>query len=136
VGAGAPAAAVRALYERKLDYLEAVGGCAVMIFHPGTFDEEDAALRERLLDAFMAALAGRRVWRCSLSELERWWRSREGLRAELAEGGRPALTNIGARTSAPAQVRWRDGDGAERSHEAPALEPGATWRARPEPALA
>lgn len=79
VFAGASEDEAIALYARKLDWVEAIGGCYVAIFHPGVFDDEDAQLRERLLTGFVRLLEGRPVWRCSLRDLEQWWRAREDL---------------------------------------------------------
>lgn len=110
-----------ALYALKLEWIEAVGGCYVAIFHCGVFDKEDSALRERLLAGFCSLLPGRSVWRATLRQLEHWWRMRESLHASIS-GGSPALLNNSAFLTPPTMLRWRG-----KTWKVPPLLPGTGW---------
>jgi len=121
VFAGGTEAEAIALYSRKLDWIEAIGGCAVAIFHGGVFDDEDAGLRQRLLAGYYRSLAGRNVWRATLRELEKWWRIRQSLHASVSDGA-VTLANRGSSHSFPVRLSWRG-----TSWMVPALAPGTSW---------
>jgi hypothetical protein len=129
VWAGATEAEACALFDSKLDYVEAIGGCYVAIFHSGTFDDADAGLRERLLEHFFTSASSRPMWRCTLGQLERWWRAREALCAWLSQGAL-VVKNAAPAESPAVVVRVGDGEAAT-TVTVPPLAPGGVFRAVP-----
>ncbi len=114
--------ALRSDVERKADFIRSIGGLYVALVHGGVFDDDDAAVRESLLEDVLEIIKKQGVWRASLEEVAAWWTSREAVTLET-EHGAVSATNNGNRPVEGLSLIIENASGVE-TRPLPRLEPG------------